>query len=405
VLYRPRPFDLVDKEMRSAGWLHEQVAAVDASLVIVDVLRAAARFRENVSEDFALVRDALAPILAADRTVVLLHHFGKLTDTQKERSPGGRTAGTGAMYGALDVGFLITRSENGARRLRVDIEARDFAAPDALGVVIEGNGSGEHGGFTYADTAALVIDETAAEERDLAREMEELFADGVCRTGTELSSRAKGIGANRDEVLATLAGSPARFVQVDGPRVGRHVNAQPWGTRQMLAQRGARVEVVRHRLHEEDAPRLPPARRRPHAARGDGRRPARPRRCRSCPRWSASGARIARGRRASTCGSCTGTRSCSPRPGKPQSRRNALRALHKAGDNAGLNPAGVEQVGLHDLRHSFVALALDARMSLAEVALHARHANARVTGQLYAGLSDKARTQLASKLTDAGVGT
>jgi hypothetical protein len=43
-------------------------------------------------------------------------------------------------------------------------------------------------------------------------------------------------------------------------------------------------------------------------------------------------------------------------------------------------------------------------MSLAEVAVLARHANARVTGQLYAGLSDKAKTQLASKLLDAGVG-
>jgi integrase len=67
-------------------------------------------------------------------------------------------------------------------------------------------------------------------------------------------------------------------------------------------------------------------------------------------------------------------------------------------------PRGAEPVGLNDLRDSFVALALDARMSLAEVAVLARHANARVTGQLYAGLSDKAKTQLASKLLDAGVG-
>ena len=85
---------------------------------------------------FALVRDGLEPLLAAGRTVALLHHFGKLSETQKERSPGERMAGTGAMYGALDVGLLITRSESGARRLRVDVEARDFAAPDALGVVI-----------------------------------------------------------------------------------------------------------------------------------------------------------------------------------------------------------------------------------------------------------------------------
>jgi integrase len=43
--------------------------------------------------------------------------------------------------------------------------------------------------------------------------------------------------------------------------------------------------------------------------------------------------------------------------GNPQSRRNALRA---AGDAAGLNGDDVEPVGLHDLRHSLVVLALDA---------------------------------------------
>jgi integrase len=91
--------------------------------------------------------------------------------------------------------------------------------------------------------------------------------------------------------------------------------------------------------------------------------------------------------------------------GKSQSRRNALRAVHTAGDAVELNGAGVEPVGLHDLRHSFVALALEAGMSLAEVAVLARHANARVTGQLYAGLSDDSKTKLASKLLDAGIGS
>jgi integrase len=45
-------------------------------------------------------------------------------------------------------------------------------------------------------------------------------------------------------------------------------------------------------------------------------------------------------------------------------------AAHAAGDAAGLNGAGREPVGLHDLRHSFVALALalEAGVSLAEAA-------------------------------------
>jgi integrase len=91
--------------------------------------------------------------------------------------------------------------------------------------------------------------------------------------------------------------------------------------------------------------------------------------------------------------------------GKPQSRRNALRAVHNAGDEAGLNGDGVEPVGLHDLRHSFVALALDADVTLAEAAVLARHANAKVTGQIYAGVSEKAKAQIAAKLLAAGIGS
>ena len=49
--------------------------------------------------------------------------------------------------------------------------------------------------------------------------------------------------------------------------------------------------------------------------------------------------------------------------GRPQSRRNALRAVHTAGDAAGLNPPGVERVGLHDLRHSMVGLGLAGGLS------------------------------------------
>lgn len=90
--------------------------------------------------------------------------------------------------------------------------------------------------------------------------------------------------------------------------------------------------------------------------------------------------------------------------GRPQSRRNALRAVHAAGDAAGLNPAGRQRVGLHDLRHSFVGLALAAGLSLAETAALARHANARVTAQVYAGLADDGCETAAAKLVEAGFG-
>ena len=65
---------------------------------------------------------------------------------------------------------------------------------------------------------------------------------------------------------------------------------------------------------------------------------------------------------------------------------------------------GVEPVGLHDLRHSFVALALDGGLTLAEAAVLARHANAKVTGAIYAGVSEKAKAQIAAKLVNAGLG-
>jgi integrase len=89
---------------------------------------------------------------------------------------------------------------------------------------------------------------------------------------------------------------------------------------------------------------------------------------------------------------------------KPQSRRNALRALHKAGDAAGLNPDGVEPAGLHDLRHSLVAFGFAHRLSAPEIAVLARHANANVTLTVYAGLTDSGREQAATKLVQAGFG-
>jgi integrase len=91
--------------------------------------------------------------------------------------------------------------------------------------------------------------------------------------------------------------------------------------------------------------------------------------------------------------------------GKPQGARNLLRAVQAAGDAAKLNGDDREPVGVHDLRHSFVAVALASGVSLAEAASLARHANARVTAQVYAGLAEDGRDKAAAKLIDAGFGT
>ena len=87
--------------------------------------------------------------------------------------------------------------------------------------------------------------------------------------------------------------------------------------------------------------------------------------------------------------------------GRPHGRRNVLRAVYAAGDAAGLNGPEREPVGVHDLRHSFVALALAAGMTLPEAAALARHANPRVTAAVYAGLTAESREQLGAKLAQA----
>lgn len=89
--------------------------------------------------------------------------------------------------------------------------------------------------------------------------------------------------------------------------------------------------------------------------------------------------------------------------GKPQSARNALRAVHAAAAALGLN-LGRDLVGLHDLRHTLIGLAFEHGLTLPEASVLARHANPRVTAQVYAGLSEKARDTIADKLVGSGFG-
>jgi integrase len=90
--------------------------------------------------------------------------------------------------------------------------------------------------------------------------------------------------------------------------------------------------------------------------------------------------------------------------GQPQDRRNVLRAVYTAADNLGLNGEGIEPVGLHDLRHSFVAVAFAHGLTAPQVAALARHANPRVTLAMYAGLTDEGREQAVAKLAEGGFG-
>jgi integrase len=89
--------------------------------------------------------------------------------------------------------------------------------------------------------------------------------------------------------------------------------------------------------------------------------------------------------------------------GRPQSSRNALRAVHAAAAALGLN-IDRDLVGLHDLRHTLIGLAFEHGLTLPEASVLARHANPRVTAQVYSGLSERARETIADKLIDSGFG-
>jgi integrase len=90
--------------------------------------------------------------------------------------------------------------------------------------------------------------------------------------------------------------------------------------------------------------------------------------------------------------------------GNPQSRHNVARAIRAAAKSAKLTGDGRQPISPHDLRHTFVALALRAGVTLPEAAALARHASPAVTVAVYAGLQDDGLQVAAAKLARAGFG-
>ena len=82
--------------------------------------------------------------------------------------------------------------------------------------------------------------------------------------------------------------------------------------------------------------------------------------------------------------------------GRPQSRRNALRAVNVASKAVGLwsDEDGREPVGLHDLRHSAASFYFKQGLRTREVSRLLRHANAIVTQVVYGGIAPEEEEEI-----------
>lgn len=183
IAYKPRGVNLAEPRWSEA--LLEAALGCGAKLVIVDVLRSAARIKENDASEFAALAFNLSPLAHAGIGTALLHHFTKLSETSKERTPMERMSGSGAMGGVLDVGIYITGSEDDARRLRIEFDCRDVASPRPLSVELAGDGSGPHGTLTRDDKAWWTASDHEVSEDEVKVPSEEI-ADWIREQGEDV---------------------------------------------------------------------------------------------------------------------------------------------------------------------------------------------------------------------------
>ena len=111
--YKPRGMNLSEP-----GWadqLVDRAREIGAGLVIVDVLRRAAKVSEDMkgAADFAALIANLTTLEAEGRALGFLHHFHKPPgESTKQRRAPERMAGSGALYGALDAGLFVTSNDD-----------------------------------------------------------------------------------------------------------------------------------------------------------------------------------------------------------------------------------------------------------------------------------------------------
>jgi integrase len=79
------------------------------------------------------------------------------------------------------------------------------------------------------------------------------------------------------------------------------------------------------------------------------------------------------------------------RRGKPQSKRNTLRAVQLVAEHLGIEGSDGQPLGLHDLRHSTAGLLREAGIPDEDIALVLRHADSKVTSLMYGARSDEGK--------------
>jgi hypothetical protein len=186
VLYKPAGLNLADPAWTRS--IQQLAQRAGARMLIIDVLRAAAVLKENSNDEFRDLVRTLQPITNDGCALALLHHFGKLTELSRDRTPGERMSGAGAMYGAFDVGVFITGSNDAGRKLRIEFETRDLPSPETVGVELSGTPTGQNGGFIFTDTAYWA--EAEKPDYDEIKAPSEDIAAWVREQGGEVERRA-----------------------------------------------------------------------------------------------------------------------------------------------------------------------------------------------------------------------
>jgi AAA domain len=156
--YKPKGINLSDRAW--AARLVDRARELGAVMVTVDVLRRAAAVSEDFkgAADFTALLRNLAELEAERRSLAFCHHFTKPGETQKGRKSADRMAGSGALYAALDAGLFISSSEDGARTMQIEVEARDIRAPRPFRIELSGEATGPNGGWSYLDTVRVRAD-------------------------------------------------------------------------------------------------------------------------------------------------------------------------------------------------------------------------------------------------------